>query len=125
MLDPIPSLPRSNQALEWNQLFESRDQHVVVAGPWLDPIGQERVWVRPKRGEREKRGARLGGGARWSKVAGGGGSKPTRWPAAPLVWFGQREERGEESKRERERYVGMIDERENEWRGVYIIPSPR
>ena len=27
MLDPIPSLPRSNQALEWNQLFESRDQH--------------------------------------------------------------------------------------------------
>ena len=32
MLDPIPSLPRSNQALEWNQLFESRDQHVVVAG---------------------------------------------------------------------------------------------
>ena len=43
----------------------------------------------------------------------------------PLVWFGQREERGEESKRERERCVGMIDERENEWRGVYIIPSPR
>jgi len=80
-----------------------------------------------KEREREKRGARLGGGARWSKVAGGGGSKPTRWPAAPLVRFGQREERGEESKRERERErcVGMIDERENEWRGVYIIPSPR
>ena len=55
----------------------------------------------------------------------GGGSKPTWWPAAPLVRFGQREERGEESKRERERCVGMIDERENEWRGIYIIPSPR
>ena len=57
MLDPIPSLPRSNQALEWNQLFESRDQHVVVAGPWLDPIGQERVWVRPRE-EREREAAR-------------------------------------------------------------------
>lgn len=58
-------------------------------------------------------------------VAGGLGVEAAWWPAAPLGAFGQREERGEESKRERERCVGMIDERENEWRGVYIIPSPR
>jgi len=65
-------------------------------------------------------------------VAHGGAKGAGRWwlqaevvAGLPLVWFGQREERGEESKRERERYVGMIDERENEWRGVYIIPSPR
>ena len=36
----------------------------------------------------------------------------------------KREER-RARERERERCVGMIDERENEWRGVYIIPSPR
>ena len=44
------------------------------------------------------------GGEGWPA---GGGSKPNGWPAAPLVAFGQREERGEESKRERERYVRM------------------
>ena len=114
MLDPIPSLPRSNQALEWNQLFESRDQQ-VVAGPWLDPIGQG-AWVRPRSnrgrigdgGERELGWvvAADSGGEGWPA---GGGSKPTWWPAAPLVRFGQREERGEESKREREREMCWND----------------
>ena len=58
-------------------------------------------------------------------VAGGLGVEAAWWPAAPLGGFGQEREREKESKRERERYDGMIDERENEWRGVYIIPSPR
>jgi hypothetical protein len=46
--------------------------------------------------------------------------------AGGSTWrFRPKREREKESKRERERYDGMIDERENEWRGVYIIPSPR
>ena len=46
--------------------------------------------------------------------------------AGGSTWFGSAKERREERRaRERERCVGMIDERENEWRGVYIIPSPR
>ena len=119
MLDPIPSLPRSNQALEWNQLFESRDQHVVVAGPWLDPIGQGGV-VRPR--EERERERRLGGGARGGRRSRGGGGLV----AGGSTWrFRPKRERERESKRERERCVGMIDERENEWRGVYMIPSPR
>jgi len=102
VLDPIPSLPRSNQALEWNQLFESRDQHLV--GPALARSDRPRWCGSAKRGEREKRGARLGGGARWSKVAGGGGSKPRWWPA--FLWFGSAKERREERRaRERERDV--------------------
>ena len=47
-------------------------------------------------------------------VAHGGAKGAGRWwlqaevvAGLPLVWFGQREERGEESKRERERYVEM------------------
>ena len=43
-------------------------------------------------------------------------------PSFGLVRPKRGERRGEQ---ERERYVGMIDERENEWRGIYIIPSPR
>jgi len=47
------------------------------------------------------------GGARvvrwWSKVAGGGGSKPKGWPAKPWVALGQREkEERREQERERE-----------------------
>ena len=61
----------------------------------LDPIEAE-----TREREREAR-------VRWWRTVeqrgpAGGGSKPRWWPAAPLVWFGQREERGEESKRERE-----------------------
>ena len=108
MLDPIPSLPRSNQALEWNQLFESRDQHVVVAGPWLDPIGQERVWVRPRE-ERERRGV-LGlvvvhGGARWPAVV-----APSQLGGRRLPWFGSAKERREERRaRERERERDVLE----------------
>ena len=61
-------------------------------------------------------------------MAHGGDGRPVVAPSRVVAGgfgFGQREERGEESKRERERCVGMIDERENEWRGIYIIPSPR
>ena len=39
MLDPIPSLPRSNQALEWNLLFESRWINTLRGGAGLGSIG--------------------------------------------------------------------------------------
>ena len=119
MLDPIPSLPSSNQALEWNQLFESRWINTWWGRPWLDPIGQGGV-VRPR--EERERERRLGGGARGGRRSRGGGGLV----AGGSTWrFRPKREREKESKRERERYDGMIDERENEWRGVYIIPSPR
>ena len=56
MLDPIPSLPRSNQALEWNQLFESRDQH-LVAGLGLIGSAKGGFGLWPKL-ERERESAR-------------------------------------------------------------------
>jgi len=39
VLDPIPSLPRSNQALEWNLLFESRWINTLRGGAGLGSIG--------------------------------------------------------------------------------------
>ena len=100
MLDPIPSLPRSNQALEWNQLFESRDQHY---GWWPALARSDRPkgrfgLDRPKL-EREREG-RLGG------AHGGGGGLGWRWlwwSAAPLGSVRpKRGERRGEQERERE-----------------------
>ena len=87
MLDPIPSLPRSNQALEWNQLFESRDQH-LVAGLGLIGSAKGGFGLWPKL-ERERESARWWrtveqGGRRWwlqaNSVAGGslGSVRPKR-----------------------------------------------
>ena len=53
-------------------------------------------------------------------MAHGGDGRPVVAPSRVVAGgfgFGQREERGEESKRERERCVGMIDERENNGEG--------
>ena len=71
---------------------------------------RERESARPSLG-----GARGGGGLGWRRLGG---------RRLHLV-LSAKERREERRARERERCVGMIDERENEWRGVYIIPSPR
>ena len=67
--------------------------------------------------------------ARWWRTVEMGGRPvvaPSQLGGRRLPWFGSAKEKREERRaRERERCVGMIDERENEWRGVYIIPSPR
>jgi len=99
VLDPIPSLPRSNQALEWNQLFESRDQHLV--GPALARSDRPRWCGSAKRGEREREAARW-----WRKG----------WPAVS-GWrrLGGRRLHLEVSAKERKREGEQEREREMCW----------
>ena len=67
----------------------------------MEDFGQEQSRSALARVEAEGREER--GGAR-VEVAGRPAAAPSRSSGGPpLVWFGQREERGEESKRERER----------------------
>ena len=103
MLDPIPSLPRSNQALEWNQLFESRDQHLVAG---LGLIGSAKggfgLWPKLER-ERES--------ARWWRTVEMGGRPvvaPSQLGGRRLPWFGSAKERREE-RRARERERDMLE----------------
>ena len=105
MLDLISLLPRSNLTLEWNLLFESRWINTLRGGAGLGLIGSAKGgfgWW-PKLGRERERGS-------GEVVAHGGARVAGRWwlqaegvAGGSLVWFGQREERGEESKRERER----------------------
>lgn len=101
MLDPIPSLPRSNQALEWNLLFESRWINTLRGGAGLGSIGSAKGADLDPIGSRSD-GERGSGRRHYSRVTVARYCS-TRKTAMDSAWVRPRaRERRGEQERERE-----------------------